>query len=401
MNLYNVLSNRYVGMSNFERLFAQKFGGSGGEIKELEGVPPLTFKANGQPLLDYLIKGNMEQSGTPTPSSPIYPSECGERTENLFDIKKVKQSDLLLVSGTTITKSATSFNYDIFSNSSGASANISTSCMVLEAGTYILSFETIEGQLNMFQIAICPYTSETMSVETQYTDGYNGKTFVLSEKSYVTLRIRKYEPQSVKNLMINLGSTAPTSYIPYGYKLPITLGDMTTNIYLGEVQSTRRIKKLVLTGTEIWLRQANSHTTCINLYTAITSAEPSSAIISNIVTYNSSAGVGNDSIVNVGKINNNGTYLLMDMDLSDFATADDWRSYLAAQYAAGTPVTVWYVLAEPETGIVNEPLMKIGDYADTISMEQAGVSIPTNKGSNTLNVDTTLKPSNVYIKYKS
>jgi hypothetical protein len=80
-------------------------------------------------------------------------------------------------------------------------------------------------------------------------------------------------------------------------------------------------------------------------------------------------------------------------------TLADFKSYLAAQYAAGTPVTVWYVLDEPETDIVNEPLMKIGDYADTVSCEQAGVQIPTNKGSTTVDVDTTLKPSEVYIKY--
>lgn len=65
MNLYNVLSNRYIGMSNFERLFAQKFGGSGGgKIEELEGIPPLTFTADGTPLLDYLISGNTTQNGT-------------------------------------------------------------------------------------------------------------------------------------------------------------------------------------------------------------------------------------------------------------------------------------------------------------------------------------------------
>ena len=33
------------------------------------------------------IKGNMQQSGTPTPSSPITPSECGERTSNLLDFR--------------------------------------------------------------------------------------------------------------------------------------------------------------------------------------------------------------------------------------------------------------------------------------------------------------------------
>lgn len=31
------------------------------------------------------LKGQMSQTGTPTPTNPIQPSECGERTANLFD----------------------------------------------------------------------------------------------------------------------------------------------------------------------------------------------------------------------------------------------------------------------------------------------------------------------------
>jgi hypothetical protein len=78
---------------------------------------------------------------------------------------------------------------------------------------------------------------------------------------------------------------------------------------------------------------------------------------------------------------------------------DDFKSYLAAQYAAGTPVTVWYVLAEPETAIVNEPLAKIGDYADELSSADAGVTITTTEGQNTLTVDTDLQPSEMTITY--
>ncbi|HQB53818.1 MAG TPA: hypothetical protein PLX62_13075, partial [Bacteroidales bacterium] len=37
---------------------------------------------------------------------------------------------------------------------------------------------------------------------------------------------------------------------------------------------------------------------------------------------------------------------------------------------------------------------------DTLSMEQAGVQIPTANGSNTLDVETTVKPSEIYIKYR-
>lgn len=79
---------------------------------------------------------------------------------------------------------------------------------------------------------------------------------------------------------------------------------------------------------------------------------------------------------------------------------NDFKSFLAAQYANGTPVTVWYVLATPETGIVNEPLMKIGEYADTISFAQAGVTIPTVAGANTLTINTTVQPSSMSITGK-
>jgi hypothetical protein len=43
--------------------------------------------------------------------------------------------------------------------------------------------------------------------------------------------------------------------------------------------------------------------------------------------------------------------------------------------------------------------MKIGDYADTVTMEQAGVSIPTSRGSTVIDYDGTTKPSQMYVKY--
>ena len=47
---------------------------------------PITLNDSlGTDLLDYLISGNMSQTGTPTPDNPIQPQECGERTGNLFD----------------------------------------------------------------------------------------------------------------------------------------------------------------------------------------------------------------------------------------------------------------------------------------------------------------------------
>lgn len=47
------------------------------EEKELTGVVPLLFNADGTPLLDYLISGNTVQSGTPTHDSPVMPDGTG------------------------------------------------------------------------------------------------------------------------------------------------------------------------------------------------------------------------------------------------------------------------------------------------------------------------------------
>ena len=89
------------------------------------------------------------------------------------------------------------------------------------------------------------------------------------------------------------------------------------------------------------------------------------------------------------------------MKISDFPSVSDvtdFVQYLRDEYSAGTPVTIWYVLNTETTGIVNEPLCKIGDYADTLAIG-SGI-IPTTRGENTLTVETDLQPSEITITYR-
>lgn len=83
-----------------------------------------------------------------------------------------------------------------------------------------------------------------------------------------------------------------------------------------------------------------------------------------------------------------------------FTDITSWKSYLAQQYAAGTPVTVWYVLATPETAIVNEPLMKIGNYADSINIVQSNPQLKLDIGENNIYVSTPVPPSNMELQAK-
>lgn len=169
-------------------------------------------------------------------------------------------------------------------------------------------------------------------------------------------------------------------------------------VYLGEVQTTRKIKKLVLTGEEYWTLQSINSYGIANLWTMLP------ANFSNQqLGLSSHLSVQTTLIANTeteGFYLTSQNVLYIRINTTRASTVTDFKAYLAQQYAAGTPVCVWYVLATEETAVVNEPLMRIGDYADTLSMEQAGVQIPTANGSTTLDVETTVKPSEVYIKYR-
>ena len=196
------------------------------------------------------------------------------------------------------------------------------------------------------------------------------------------------------------GSTPPSSYIPYGYKLPSTVNGTEYPIYLGQVPTKRRIKKLVLTGEENWSRHTDTGT-----FALVISGSDAAYLISGEVTcicthypaQNNTPSYSQMADKKICMRANSSNVWIRD---TDYSTSADFKSYLAQQYAAGTPVTILYVLATPETAVVNEPLMKIDDYADTISFAQSGVTIPTVNGANVLDMTSPVKPSEVYIKGK-
>ena len=194
--------------------------------------------------------------------------------------------------------------------------------------------------------------------------------------------------------MLNAGSEA-LPYEPYGYKLPPTVNGTEYPIYLGEVETTRRIKKLVLTGEELWRKSgAYQGSFYAQIVTGILS-ETYTAYCSHL-SFTTLSRYAKGRFCFNGDATKNCNLWFNQFDSS--TTVEELKSYLATQYAAGTPVTVWYVLATEETAVVNEPLMKIGDYADTISFAQAGVTIPTENGENVLDVPAEVKPSEIMIK---
>lgn len=69
MDFFKILKGGVgVGMSNFDRLFAEKHGGGAWHLTTLTGALPLSFKSKGTPLTDYKLYGTSEGAGVETES---------------------------------------------------------------------------------------------------------------------------------------------------------------------------------------------------------------------------------------------------------------------------------------------------------------------------------------------
>ncbi|MBR5774385.1 MAG: hypothetical protein IKY44_05985, partial [Clostridia bacterium] len=358
----------------------------GTDTDTITSLPTIIY-ADGQSA-SAVIKGNMTQSGTPTPTNPIYPSETGDKTANLCE---VTQSNSIYYANLN--------NYTISNNIITTTGNVLFGFIVkvdAETNYSVSSKTTAWVDMRIREYSAKPTSWENdfiiQSVNTPNTS-YKSASFTTSSTTQYIL-VTLYSNISgiiISEVMLNTGSTA-LPYQPYGYKIPISSGGTTTPVYLGEVQSTRNIKKLVLTGQESWQITSNNKW----LYFELADV-PTRRIspISSHYTGSSTVSYANlaDNSVTVSIYDNN-QYRLALYD-SRFTTVADFKTYLQQQYTNETPVTLWYVLGTPTTSTLNEPIRKIGDYADTVS----GITIPTIAGADSFDVLTTLKPSEVTANY--
>lgn len=330
--------------------------------------------SDGTAITAYTIKGNEEHTGAPSPQNPVMPNGVGEMSSNMINYQ-------LLFSNNPV-KETDNFRYYRLS--------------VKPNTQYTLKSNAPSTTTPSAQTTFLYGDSDTMTTVNNgvYSDIAN--TVTSTVEGYIFVAIRKYyqyitEPTETDfangtyTIMINEGSTA-LPYEPYGqYKIPILSNGNTYPVYLGEVQTTRQIKKLVFDGSESWEEintgQASQY------FRTITGAYNS--LIPDLVlsTHYEYTDINSSTTANGIDAYNSGTAMTAGIAVRDntFATVAAFKTWLSEN-----PITVWYVLATPTTGIVNEPLMKIGNYADSISN---AVAIPTTEGANSITVDTTVQPS--------
>ena len=372
-------------MTYFDKMRAYTLMG-GATVQTLTGQPPLTFKADGTPI-SWSMKGNGQQTGTPTPDAPITPTFCGVRTGNLFDLN-----------ATDTTNGYVNGAYLLSDGSENESAQYRISEYIeIQSGTaYTLVYAN-----SLNNPSLCFYDSSKQYISGQKY-GNNRTVTVTSPSNAKYIRI-SYTYTVRKSVMLNLGSTA-LPYEPYGWAVKITCAGQTVPVYLGQVSTVRRVRKLVLTGEEEgWGRYKQGDNLAymyLDLYNSPNMAVLDTGICTHLEQRIITSGNSNEGFGIQNLSSNTKTSLLIRNSDMGMSSVDAFKTYLAQQYAAGTPVCVWYVLATPETGITNEPLAKIGTYADELHSEDAAVTIPTVNGSNTLTVDTELQPSEMSITFK-
>ena len=206
---------------------------------------PQTIIGDGQNISAYTIKGNMSQSGTPTPSNPIYPTECGDKTANLLDWSSWASSIASINGNGTFTTDNQSISItsgtstDAYTSPFGAS-NPNTYRMTVQPNTaYSIS---ISGD-NSYQLIAWENGSTAAGNGHYMNSGVRFATFTTkSDTTFLTFRAANTgslgSTATLRNVMVVEGEyTAQTmpEYEQYGlYKIPISLSQNTYNIYISE-----------------------------------------------------------------------------------------------------------------------------------------------------------------------
>lgn len=354
---------------------------------------PATINSNGTAITAYTIKGNTAQDGTPTPSSPVEVECFGDY------ISQSAIDNILNNCSVSITEPIPTVNSKgIGRVTVTASRAVEEGYTIEETGLIYVKDTSVETALTLENVGkdgiaknLANPTTGSKRLDITDPDGKGARvvayaivtdgTYVIqiySQEAKATYQELKDEQE--QGITVSHLYPAPDNITHIGeYQIPITSNDTKQFIYLTEplrkigdyvdtIDSegvvTRRIGKIVLTGEEAWGLSGGS------LFSNVidNTAANSETVLSTHFVSTSSSGL----YISVGK---NRLKLFANSFPTGVTNSASMKTWLAQQYTNGTPVTIWYVLATPETS------------------SQAGVSIPTVAGDNTISVDTTVQPS--------
>ena len=372
-----------------------------GFTRETSGTVPLTINGIEKDLKAWSITGNTVQNGTPTPENPVEVQAVGDRTANLFDNSLLEQGGWKATAGTIPTKllpgetnytHRTRYNQIIPLLASTLSlycpANIKINYVWIDANGISLGGS---GYQKNGDTATAPEQAVSM-------------TFILGLDSDI-----ECTPSDFSGINLVAGSIAPESYEPYGYKIPV----VTRGKNLIDVANVTGKTKTLFTDNvnpkfaQVKFDEATQYTISMKFeidtsigwrkitftYTDGTTSVSPWIAASGLFKYTSTSG---KTIAKVEFTNYN-------------YYGDVYVEYI--QLEAGTEATEYEPLHEPITTPIYLPTpLYSGEVMrsdGTITLSDGTTEtftapqIPTLNGTTVIDVDTTVKPTEIYTKYKS
>lgn len=336
-----------------------------GFTREISGIPPLTLDAIGKPLTEYRIYGNSVQDGTPSPENPIDVQSVGDKTANLFNENDVTY-------GYWITNIGDVSN-DVISARYNRDIAVITGKTICVRAYGERPFNIAIGYYDADNTFVLRITSMSGSlVSTPPANAAYGVVYVASDEIQSTVPITPEKLASYK-IMLTYGDS--TAYEPYGYKIPVVVTgknlfdkantQWTNNSYLSETgelvedSSWRVYDYIPVRGMVFTINNQIGNVPCICLYDAN----------KNLIAAQKYGGKKVTTITATEMAHYCRFSLYNGSDSSPVIPLD------ILQLELGSESTPYEPYHEPITTNIylNEPLRKIGDYADVIDFERGVV----------------------------
>lgn len=209
MTLWEILKANKTGIAPdmFTMLAASKMNGGRDRLHELSGTPPLSFTAKGKPLTSWTITGNTVQNGTPTPENPVEVQAVGDRTANLLNFE-----DLIAApSGEMSSKDFT------FPHLLTLYLKPNTTYTCASSGTGSTTSPPADLNRSLYFCSTSEHNSVNVNNPVTYTTDSTGRVFI----GFIDYRTNAQQYlNKTAYIWLNEGSTA-LPYEPYGYKIPV------------------------------------------------------------------------------------------------------------------------------------------------------------------------------------
>ena len=335
---------------------------------EVEGLPPLSFEANGNNLLNYRIDG---ASGG-----------VGDRTKNLCPYNKVNNSIIAHV------ESGKTYSFSLFAS-------------------FLIGFNLMKRNAS---------SQSTSSVATKYnSEGNVSATFTADEdfdlfvNGFSSISGKTFL-ESVSNFQLEESSTV-TDYEPYGYKVPVVVNGKnllknTENSFTlhGVTFTVNNDKSITCNGTAssmLLIVFSNYFEDLIVNNEYIFSGCPPTGSIS---TYRLQLVLYSGAVYNIFGEEKKFTYkeeyvgnpnksirIVIEKD----CVCNNLTFYPMMRLASIEDDTYEPYIEPTTTNIyLDEPILE----NESISLSDTNTNIPTIDGTNVITIDTTIQPSNVYIQ---